>query len=47
MYKIKGRVFATDAVLCAPKNGISQPDPHVVVEQSCNSLMNFTTSTTQ
>jgi len=47
VYKIKGRVFATDAVLCAPKNGISQPDPHVVVEQSCNSLMNFTTSTTQ
>ncbi|EEK90472.1 Spore coat protein [Bacillus cereus AH676] len=47
VYKIKGRVLATDAVLCAPKNGISQPDPHVVVEQSCNSLMNFTTSTTQ
>jgi len=47
VYKIKGRVFATEALLCAPKNGISQPDPHVVVEQSCNSLMNLTTSTTQ
>jgi hypothetical protein len=47
LYKIKGRVFATDELLCAPKNGISQPDPHVVVEQSCNSLINFTTSATQ
>jgi hypothetical protein len=47
VYKIKGRVFATAAVLCAPKNGISQPEPHVELEQSCSSLMNFTTSTTQ
>ncbi|KZD70410.1 hypothetical protein B4088_1148 [Bacillus cereus] len=47
VYKIKGRVFATDALLCAPKNGTSQPDPHVVVAHSCNSCIKRTTFDTQ
>jgi hypothetical protein len=47
VYKIKGRVFATDAVLCAPKNGTSQPDPHVVVAHSCSSCIKRTTLDTQ
>lgn len=47
VYKIKGRVFATDALLCAPKKGTSQPDPHVVVAHSCNSCIKRTTFDTQ
>jgi len=47
VYKIKGRVFATDALLCAPKNGTSQPDPHVVVAHSCSSCIKRTTFDTQ
>jgi len=47
VYKIKGRVLATDALLCAPKNGTSQPDPHVVVAHSCSSCIKRTTFDTQ
>jgi len=47
VYKINGRVFATDALLCAPKNGTSQPDPQVVVAHSCNSCIKRTTFDTQ
>ncbi|KMN46870.1 Spore coat protein [Bacillus sp. LK2] len=47
VYKIKGRVFATTALLCAPKNGISHPDPHVVVAHSCSSCIKRTTLDTQ
>ncbi|OAK46883.1 spore coat protein [Bacillus wiedmannii] len=47
VYKINGRVFATDELLCAPKNGTSQPDPQVVVAHSCNSCIKRTTFDTQ
>ena len=47
VYKMKGRVFATDALLCAAKKGTSQPDPHVVVAHSCSSCIKRTTLDTQ